>query len=61
MNKEFFIAALLGALTISGCTEAPPPPVDVGDRLIVPADHAFVIPPEGIRFSNGASIGVQPD
>jgi len=60
MKKTFITAAMFTVLSITGCTSAPAPPLDVGDRLVVPADHAFVIPPEGIRFSNGATIGVQP-
>jgi hypothetical protein len=60
MKRAFITAAILGVLVITGCTSAPAPPLDVGDRLIVPADHAFVIPSQGIRFSNGATIGVQP-
>jgi len=61
MKKAFVTAAILSVLAMTGCTSAPAPPLDVGDKLVVSADHTFVIPPEGIRFSNGATIGVQPE
>jgi hypothetical protein len=60
MKTAFITAAILTVLSITGCTTAPAPPLDVGDKLVVPADHAFIIPTQGIIFSNGATIGVQP-
>ena len=59
MKKAFITASILSVLAMTSCTSAPTPPVDVGDKLVVPADHTFVVPPQGIRFSNGATIGVQ--
>ncbi len=59
--KMFSTIFAFGFLILTGCASAHAPPVDVGDKLVVPADHTFVIPPQGIRFSNGATIGVQPD
>jgi hypothetical protein len=61
MKKFFITSAILTVLSITGCTSAPAPPLDVGDKLIIPADHTFVVPPQGIRFSNGATIGVRPE
>jgi hypothetical protein len=60
MKKVFITVAMFTVLSITCCISAPAPPLDVGDRLVVPAGHAFVIPPQGIHFSNGATIGVQP-
>jgi len=67
MKKAFITAAILTVLSITGCTSssvlalAPAQPFDVGDTLVIPAGHTFVVPPQGIRFSNGATIGVQPE
>jgi hypothetical protein len=61
MKQSFRTSLILAVLFTSSCTSSPAPPLDVGDRLVVPADHSFVVPPQGIRFSNGATIGVQPE
>ncbi len=61
MKKAFITASILSVLAMTGCTSALAPPLDVGDKLVIPANHTFIVPPQGIRFSNGATIGVQPD
>jgi len=50
---------LLTTLLIPACADpAPcPPPIDVGQKLVLPSDHRLVVPPQGIRFSNGFTIG----
>jgi hypothetical protein len=59
MSKTFL--ALAVALLISSCAmqQQPIPPIDVGEKLVLPADHTYVVPPQGIRFSNGFTVGVQ--
>ena len=60
MQKIIMKAALLGVFVVAACAMTPPQPLNVGDKLIVPTGHAFILPPEGIRFSNGATIGGAP-
>jgi hypothetical protein len=59
MKNTFIAILLLSVFTLTGCSSPPTPkPLDVGDKLILSAEHPFMVPPEGIRFSNGATIGV---
>ena len=49
---------LLALITLAACAQRAIPPMEVGDSLVLSSDHPFIVPPEGIRFSNGATIGV---